>query len=454
MNKLRVALVVPPYDIPALSADATDPPIGIASIAGYLESKGIEVLLIDALAEKLTADSVISRLEGSGIRLVGITCNYCTYHKSTLSLSRKIKERLDGSIVFVGGNHATSLADSLLLEAAGSIDCVVCGEGEITAYEFVMAASGGKDWSGIAGLTYSREGALIHTAGRGLIKDLDSLPMPAYHLLPMKLYQRYNIVSARGCPFGCDFCASTVLFTRTVRYRSPANVFAEIRSLVEKYGDRKVWFSDDTFTVNRAHTEALLDEIIREDLKFKWSCLTTVNTVELDLLKKMRSAGCQYVSYGVESGHPEFLKKYIKKPINREGIIRTSEMTREAGLDHYGFFIFGFPGESWETVYDTYDLILKSRFSGGGVNILIPLPGTALWKELFETRKLFTYAEVDWENLFARGTANQYSPYVANLASRWTSLSESEIIEACKTGERMFPLAKHSRLLAEKKSAG
>jgi radical SAM superfamily enzyme YgiQ (UPF0313 family) len=451
MSQQRVALIVPPYDIPALSADATDPPIGIASIAGYLESKGIEVLLVDALAEKLSAEAVIGRLEEHRIRFVGITCNYCTYHKSTLSLSKKIKERIGDAVVFAGGNHATSLAAELLAEARGSIDCVVCGEGEITAHELIERITERDAWPLIKGLSFISGGKAIRTPDRPLIADLDGLPLPAYHLLPMKLYQRYNIVSARGCPFGCDFCASTVLFTRKVRYRSPANVFREIRLLVEQYGDRKVWFSDDTFTVNREHTEALLDEIIREDLKINWSCLTTVNTVELGLLQKMRSAGCRYVSYGVESGHPEFLKKYIKKPINRQGIIRTSEMTHEAGLDHYGFFIFGFPGESWETVYDTYDLILKSRFSGGGVNILIPLPGTSLWRELFGQRKLFTYAEIDWENLFARGTANQYSPYVAGLASRWCSLSDTEIIEACKTGERMFPLSKHMRLLPDAK---
>jgi len=443
MNLGRMALIVPPCDVEGVFTVATDPPIGIASIAGYLESKDIEVIIIDALAEKLSIVEVIKILVNNNIKFIGITCNYCTYHKSALALTKKIKESIEDVVIFMGGNHATALANNLLVEAEGNIDCIICGEGEITTYELVKALAMQQDWSGIKGLSFIHKGNVVSTPDRGLIADLDSLPLPAYHLLRMELYQRYNVVSTRGCPFGCDFCASTVLFSKKVRYRSPKMVFKEVRLLIETYGNRKIWFSDDTFTANRMHTEALLDEMLKSEMNIEWSCLTTVNTVELPLLEKMRSAGCRYVSYGVESGNPEILRRYIRKPINRDGIIKTSKMTHEAGLEHYGFFIFGFPSESWDTVYDTYDLILKSKFSGGGVNILIPLPGTSLWKTLYEEKKYFNYSEIDWTQLFARGTENQYSPYVANLASRWCSLSDTEILEACKLGGRMFPLAKH-----------
>lgn len=443
MKKLKIALIVPPTTNTSLAQMATDPPIGLASIAGYLESKSIDVEMIDAIAEKIGTNEILKRLEAQPADFVGISLNYCTYHNSALALSKEIKHAFPHAKIMIGGNHATALAEYILQAAGDVIDFIVRGEGEITTYEAIVASNNHCDMQHVEGISYKCGERVIQTRNRELIEELDELPLPAYHLLPMHSYQRYNVISARGCPFGCDFCASTVLFSKKVRYKSPQKVFEEIKLLFEKYGPRQVWFSDDTFTVNREHTEALLDYLIQSEMEIKWSCLTTVNTVQPYLLEKMKKAGCSYISYGVESGHAPFLSRYIKKPINREGIIATSRMTMEVGLPHYGFFIFGFPGESWESVYDTYDLIMKANFSGGGINILIPLPGTKIWRELIGSEKGFLVDEIQWESLFARGVNNLHSEYVAELASRWTVIKKEEILEACYVGEKLFPFSKY-----------
>jgi len=254
----------------------------------------------------------------------------------------------------------------------------------------------------------------------------------------MDRYKRYNIVSMRGCPFACAFCASTVIFSRRVRYRSPKKVAEEVELLVNTYGERHVWFSDDTFTVNTRRTRDLLAALDAKGLRVSWSCMTTINRVEPQLLNLMRKAGCRYISYGIETGNRDFLRAYIGKDMSIDAIQLTSRMTQEAGLAHYGFFILGFPGETWETLQDTFALIRGCALSGGAMNLLIPLPGTRLWTKLFEEEKAFTIDELEWDNLFARIPGEHYRHFPAELASRWCNLSAEELLQACRMGRELL----------------
>lgn len=439
----RIALLIPNFAMRGQFGEISDPPIGIASIGGYLERHRHEVLIVDGMGENIQESEIIARVSDFKPKFVGIGCNYCTLHNPTLQLASKLREAFGHSIfVFVGGNHATSLGDVLLKQSHGDIDCIAHGEGETVTLTLVEALEAGEMLKNIPGISFLEGDSTVKNVPLPLVPVLDQLGMPAYHLLPMERYKRYNIVSMRGCPYSCNFCASTAIFTRKVRYRSPANVVAEIEYLLTEYGDRHFWFSDDTFTVNRTHTQELLRALIDRDLHIRWSCLTTVNRVKADLLEMMRDSGCRYVSYGIETGNPGLLSR-VGKTIAVEGIIQTSRLTHAVGLTHYGFFIFGFPGETWETVYDTYKLIYESELDGGGMNILIPLPGTRLWQSLYEEQKIFTLDEMKWDELFQRLPNETHSSFSAQLASRWCDLSPHELIEACKIGQRMFGIARH-----------
>ena len=303
---MKVALVMPNFSTRAEFGDISDPPIGIASIAGFLERRGHEVMIIDGMGEDLLEDTILGRLLEFRPGAVGISCNYCILHDATVRLARRMREVFgDHVLVFAGGNHAAALADVLLGQAGGSIDCIARGEGELITLSLVEAVEAGAHLSKVPGIAYMENGGVITNPTPPLLPNLDLLGLPAYHLLPMDKYRRYNIVSMRGCPYACSFCASTVLFGRKVRYRSPAGVVAEIEHLLSTYGDRQFWFSDDTFTVNRRHTLEMLAALRARGLPIRWSCLTTVHTVKPDLLEAMRDSGCMYISYGIETGNEE-----------------------------------------------------------------------------------------------------------------------------------------------------
>ena len=433
----KVVLIVPNFQLRDRFGDISDPPIGIASIAGYLERHGHQILIIDGMGENIRTTEIISRIHDFKPRYIGISCNYSPLHNPTLKLSRRLKENFGKSIfIFVGGNHATSLSNYMLYQSDGHIDCIARGEGETVTLALIEALEQKEPLNKIPGISYLENGNIIQNRSIPLLIDIDEVGLPAYHLLPMNRYKRYNIVSMRGCPFACSYCASTAIFKRKVRYRSSANVVSEIEKLVSTYGERDFWFSDDTFTINRRHTESILKSISQRGLKINWSCLTAVHTVQRDLLDMMRKAGCQYVSYGIETGSAKHLSR-IGKTISVQTIIQTSRLTHAAGLTHYGFFIFGFPGETWNTINDTYDLIQESDFDGGGMNILIPLPGTKLWDNLYQEHQFFTLEEMRWDELFARLPNENQISFAAQLASRWCKLSPEELLDACNTGHRL-----------------
>ncbi|MBI1879670.1 MAG: cobalamin B12-binding domain-containing protein, partial [Chloroflexi bacterium] len=234
----KVALVIPNFLLREEFGEISDPPIGVASIGGYLERHGHDVLVIDGMGENIQNPEILQRLADFKPQYVGVSCNYCTLHNSTLQLAQMLKERFGRSIfIFVGGNHATSLNGPLLLQSNGNIDCVARSEGETVTLALVEALEAREPLAKIPGISFVENGGLIHNPAVPLLPDLDELGMPAYHLLPMDCYRRYNIVSMRGCPYSCNFCASTAIFTRKVRYRSPANVVAEIEYLLSTYGD-------------------------------------------------------------------------------------------------------------------------------------------------------------------------------------------------------------------------
>ena len=439
----KVCLVIPNFLMREEFGDISDPPIGVASIGGYLEQHGHDVLVVDGMGENIQNPEIYERIEDFSPKYVGISCNYCTVHNATIQLSTLLKDNFGDSIfIFVGGNHASSLSEALLVKSDGNIDCIASGEGETVTLSLVEALEAKESLGKVPGIKFIENGGMVFNPPEPLVAELDILGMPAYHLLPMDYYKRYNIVSMRGCPYSCNFCASTAIFTRKVRYRSPSNVVAEIEHLLKTYGDRHFWFSDDTFTVNRSHTIELLGAIKERGINLKWSCLTTVNKVKSDLLELMRDSGCKYVSYGIESGNIDLLSRVGKK-ISIDGIIQTSRLSHSVGLTHYGFFILGFPGETWETIYDTYKLIYESELDGGGMNILIPLPGTSLWDSLFHKEKMFTLDEMKWDELFARLPNEATLSFPAQLASRWCDLSSDELLEASRIGQRMFDIASH-----------
>lgn len=413
-----------------------DPPIGILYIAAVLRKAGYEVHIIDAFAMNLDIDDTVAKIMLIQPDYVGISCNYSPLHNVTLRIANEIKRKSENINIFVGGNHATASSGKLLLQSKGNIDVICLGQGEKSVLSYITSMDKGTDFTGIPGISYIFDGVEHRNELFEIIENLDELPFPAYDLVDMRMYERYNIIASRGCPYSCTYCASNVIVNRKVRYRSATDIVDEIEMLIKNYGEKMVWFSDDTFTANLKFANSLMDEIEKRKIKFVWSCLTRVNNTSISLIKKMKKNGCRYISYGIESGN-NYILSSMNKMITKEEIINTIQLTKEAEIEVYTFFLIGYPGETLKTVEDSFDLIAEAKPDGASFAIVIPLPGTEMWRQL-ENSNIICFDEIKWDYLFAKtGSYTEYERYSASLASRWCEISEQNLIDLYNRGNNI-----------------
>ncbi|MEK7160737.1 MAG: radical SAM protein, partial [Patescibacteria group bacterium] len=252
-------------------------------------------------------------------------------------------------------------------------------EGEETMQEL----ADGKNPMEILGLCYKENGQVIKNPPRPLIKNLDSIPPPAYHLLPMDKYYpavgSYKrlpamiILATRGCPGRCTFCYRT--FRGVLRKRSVENILEEIKILQRDYGIQEIMFYDDTFTMFRELIQEFCETIIREKINIIWSCFTRVDCVDENLLFLMKRSGCHLILIGVESADEQILKN-VNKKISLAQAVKFVKIARRVGLETRAAFMFGNQGETEETIKKTIDFAVKLDSDEAQFNIATPYPGT------------------------------------------------------------------------------
>jgi len=223
----------------------------------------------------------------------------------------------------------------------------------------------------------------METGTRPLMTDLDRLPMPARHLLPMSRYRALgfpvSIITSRGCPYSCIFCQGRRMVGKKIRQRTAARVVDEIEHVLS-YGIDRINVADDLFVSNKRKVRDVCEEIRRRGLKFTWSAFARVNTVDPEILALMRDNGCDSVSYGVESGNQEMLDR-IRKGITLDQVRKAVRMCTDAGMICHTSFIAGLPGETLETLRET-DAFAQSLGAMYGYHILAPFPGTTVREEV------------------------------------------------------------------------
>ncbi len=399
---MNVLLIKPPHreiyrDFKSVATEY--PPLGLAYIAAVLEKNGFAVKITDMPVEGITEEQLASILKEFKPSIVGITATTPTIGYSA-RLAAFCKKELPDVLVVVGGPHATAVPEQVASDK--NVDIVVRGEGEYSFLEIAEAVKGGKELSGIKGISYKDGKNAVHNGPRPLIENLDELPLPARHLLPMKKYfyvdakawPMTTIFTSRGCPGMCLYCSAHLTFGRGFRARSAKNVVDEVEQLV-KEGFREIHFLDDTFTLDRKRAVEICDEIKRRGLKFIWCCPNgvRVNAVDAELLKKMKDAGCYSLAFGFESGNQQVLNN-VKKGITLEQSRNAIRMAKAAGIETWGFFMMGLPGETEQTVRDTIDFAKELDPDIAKFHITIPLPGT----ELFELwKKEGVIKTEDWD---------------------------------------------------------
>lgn len=388
-----ITLINPHSNTEVISkVDFKTPPIGLAYIASILRENGFKVRIIDNVVEKLSLDEIVKKVRGSPI--VGISTTTPTFN-TALKYAKKIKEALENVFVILGGIHVSFMPYSALEHEY--VDAVCIGEGEYTMLELAERIEREKTLEGVRGLIYKENGRIIDNGRRDFIKNLDELPFPAYDLLPLEKYsilgqmlEHFPMMSSRGCPFGCRYCASSLFMGRSFRARSAENVVDEIEWLQDKFGAKYIGFGDDTFTLNKKRVLKICEEIKRRSLDVEWSCSSRVDTIDSETIKEMKRAGCNCIYYGVESANQKILNEYYRKRISLEQVKDAVKKTKEHGIITVCSFIIGAPMETREDMMKTLKFSIKLNPDYAQYSILTPYPGTEIYREAKERGWLLT----------------------------------------------------------------
>jgi anaerobic magnesium-protoporphyrin IX monomethyl ester cyclase len=385
----------PPSDAPWYLGKKL-PPLGLSFVAGALEKAGFQVQVLDNYLLKKPLSEVKDIVKKMAPEIVGITCGSATFRRC-VETSRAIKEVRPSCKIVVGGWHASYVPDSIL--EIPEIDYVVMGEGEQAMVE--LAKSLDKEsrtptakTSKIPGLGFRENGKIIKNAP-DFIKDLDQVPFPARHLLPMHLYDRTieflsvkpadTMSIVRGCPFNCAFCETKKLWGNTCRTFSPERVVDEIEYLAEKYNSKGIYFINDNFTIKKKVTEEICSLIKKRNRDIRWACDTRPDLISQDLLMKMHLAGCETIWFGVESGSPRILEK-LNKRITLDQVKQAVKMCRKEDIQVACSFIMGIPGETVEDMEKSLKFAKKLDPDWCRFNIYVAYPDSVLYEEVRQNR--------------------------------------------------------------------
>jgi len=364
-------------------------PLGIGYIASLLEKHGYAVEL---LTESKTIDvfkAVRQKLTDGQYLLVGIS-SMTTSFPGAVRLARCAKEVAPGTPVVVGGPHVTGMADSALQEQP-ELDFLGIGEGELTVLQLAQALEAGRtDFADVQGLVWrSADGQVVANPLRPFHTNLDELGHPARHLVDFSEFSIHShvyagkgrgasVVTSRGCPFGCIFCSAHLTHGRRMRYHSLDFVMKELHLLRDRYGVKYVWFQDDTLTVNRRRVMELCERIQNAQLDMNFGCFSRVDVFDDEMARVLSAAGFRMVTFGIESGVPEILKK-IGKSADLDQARQAIDNCRKHRIRAIASFVVGFPFESPEDLRKTF------RFGRGldasilMFNPLVPFPGSKVF---------------------------------------------------------------------------
>ena len=366
-------------------------PLSFGYLASYArkEVSGLQFEVLDCEVEGLDYQEIKKRAENAKPDVVSITAPTPAMNH-IYKISEIIKEIYPNAKIVAGGPHPTVLPERTMKEGE-KIDFVVIGEGELTFAELLQSLKNGqKEFSDISGLGWRKGDEIIINRGRELIKNLDELPFPARDIFNLKLYysaptkkvseeSATPIITSRGCPFNCIHCPSRIIWGGLIRYRSADNVVSEIEECVNKYNLREFNFFDDTFTVNKERVMEICRQIIERKLRIYWICFSRANTIDDELVRVMKAAGCKKISFGLESGSQRILD-LMRKRITVEQGRKAIETVKKQGLETHAAFMLGNVGETVETIKETVNFAKSLPLDNATFFITSPFPGTDLYQ--------------------------------------------------------------------------
>ncbi len=387
---MRVTLV----NAQVLDGNNVVPPLGLLYIAAVLEKAGHAVQIYDADPEYQS--TIIQEIENFNPDLIGIGFLTVSYQRA-FNFCKSLKEVMPDKLYCAGGVHPTVKPKETLDEFG--IDFIVIGEGEDTIVEVCDKLDKKEGFAGIPGLMYRENGEIVVTEKREMIKDLDSIPFPARHLIDMKPYllppgiirghadkNQTTIVTSRGCPFQCIYCGSHNIFGRKTRRRSFVNVVDEIEHLHKNFGITGIYFCDDTFTLSPKWVRGFCEELKSRNLGVKWAGQSRVDQTDIELMKVMKSSGLVQLDFGVESGSEKILKVLGKGGHgDRTSQIRQSfKLCKELDIRTLATFIIGNPEETKADIDQSFQVAKDIDADYTAFYFLTPYPGTKIYEMAIE----------------------------------------------------------------------
>jgi radical SAM superfamily enzyme YgiQ (UPF0313 family) len=358
------------------------PQTELAGCAAVIEEAGYSTEIIDCIAEDMDWPHFQAKLEYLRPKylVTNVTAPTLKNDLTATFLAKSI-----GATTIAIGSHVTPMAIETLTDYP-SLDVVVRHEPEYTLREIVQKIDAGETLHGVQGTVFRHQGELVINQDRPFIPDLDDLPMPLYHKLPLDKYRIPMIkgpycfvVTSRGCPAGCRFCIKHVMWQNTVRSHSPERILAEMKMLAS-LGVTNIHFYADLFTVDRQVVIDLCKLIVEDGTKFRLTSNSRVDFIDEEMLTWMAKAGFWMISWGLESGSEDVLKR-MRKGIKFEKTRKALETSSRLGIKNWGYFIIGMPGETVESIDQTIEFAKSLPLTLALFHIAVPYPGTPFYYE-------------------------------------------------------------------------
>lgn len=417
-------------------------PLGLLALGASLQDSGFKVKIYkpeQTLFKRCDYQNIALDILSSKPDFIGFS-TWCNTFAASLLIAKQIKHSNHKIPIIFGGPQASILPIKILKEFP-FVDFVLTGEADHTLPQLLKKLNQKKrNLSEIAGLAYRNKlKEIIQNKSSSVVKELDNLPVPAYNLIPKHDILKLDV--GRGCPFECTYCTTNIFFSKSYRVKSPERIIYEMDLMYEKSKITSFSFAHDLFTLNKKFIFSFCEKLIKyykiKHIKFKWTCSARIDTVSEELIAKMKSAGCQSIFFGIESGS-EKIQKSIKKNLNLNIIYAITDKCRQVNMKMHASFIIGFPDETKADIEKTLKLILELACKGALVQVseLALLPGTPIFNNYNNQLKFDGSISNFSHSVIGKSEQNLIQKYPLIFSSFYylpiNSISRDSIITLCR----------------------